>query len=383
VTSVDWIIVGFTLLMALWGYSQGLIVGALSLAGFAAGGFVGSRLGPVLLTEGSHSPYAPLFALMGALLLGGMLAAGLEVVGLQVRRHLNESLGLLDGIGGAALVAALGLGLAWLAGAVALQTPGARELREPIQRSAILRKLNSELPPSGALLKALARFDPVPRITGPSPLVRPPDPKVARDPEVRAAGASVVKVLGTACGLGVQGSGWVARGALVVTNAHVVAGQDDTTVQLQGQGPHLDAEPVWFDAHNDLALLRVPAVASVPALSLNPSARSGTSGAILGFPGNGPYTVAPGRLGTTETFTTQDAYGRGPVRRRITLFRGHVRQGDSGGPFVDLNGRVVATTFAASVGGPQGESGYGVPDSIVSSALRRADGRVDSGPCTG
>ena len=197
-TSVDWIIVGFTLLMALWGYSQGLIVGALSLAGFAIGGFIGSRLGPLLLAEGSHSPYAPLVALMGALLLGGIFAAGLETIGLHVRGRLGESLGLLDGIGGALLVAALGLSLAWLGGAVALQTPGARELREPIQRSAILRQLNVVLPPSGPLLKALARFDPVPKITGPTPVVRAPDPAVARDPEVRSAGASVVMVLGSA-----------------------------------------------------------------------------------------------------------------------------------------------------------------------------------------
>ena len=34
-TGLDWIIVVFTVLMALWGYAQGLIVGALSLAGFA------------------------------------------------------------------------------------------------------------------------------------------------------------------------------------------------------------------------------------------------------------------------------------------------------------------------------------------------------------
>ena len=79
-TALDWIIVVFTLVMALWGYAQGLIVGALSLGGFAAGAFVGSRLGPLLLAEGAESPYAPLFALIGALMVGGILASGLELV---------------------------------------------------------------------------------------------------------------------------------------------------------------------------------------------------------------------------------------------------------------------------------------------------------------
>jgi len=381
VTWVDWIIVAFALLMAVWGYAQGLIVGALSLVGFVAGGFLGSRVAPMLLSEGSRSPYAPLFALMGALLVGGILAAALEVLGFRLRGQLGQGVGALDGLGGAVLVAAIGLGLVWLAGAVALHTPGARELREPIQRSAILRQLNAALPPSGPLLKTLARFDPFPGINGPQPEVRAPDPAIADDPQVRAARASVVRVLGTACGLGVQGSGWVAGNGLVVTNAHVVAGQEDTTVQLGGEGERLDAEPVHFDPRNDLAILRVPATNSVPALRTNAGARPGVGAAILGFPGNGGYTVAAGRLGETQIFRTQDAYGRGPIRRRITLVRGRVRSGDSGGPVVDGSGRVLTTTFASSVGSNRGESGYGVPDSIVQQGLNRAGGRVGTGPC--
>jgi hypothetical protein len=380
VTALDWIIVVFTVLMALWGYAQGLIVGALSLAGFAAGAFIGSRLGPLLLTEGDQSPYAPLFALVGALMLGGVLASGLELVGFRLRHRLNERLGVLDGVAGSLLVSCLGLGLVWIGGAVALQTPGARELREPIQRSAILRQLNEHLPPSGSILRAFARFDPFPEISGPQANVGPPDSRTARDPQVRAAGRSVVKILGTACGLGVQGSGWVAGDGVVVTNAHVVAGQDDTTVQLGGEGEHYDAKAIWFDVRNDLAMLRVPGVADAPALRLKRNAPEGTSSAILGFPENGPYNVAPARLGHTSTVVSQDAYGRGPVRRSITSLRGRVREGNSGGPVVDGKGRVVTTIFAATVS-DDGRSGYGVPDSVVGDALDRANGPVDTGPC--
>jgi S1-C subfamily serine protease len=286
---------------------------------------------------------------------------------------------VLDGVGGAALLACLGLFLVWIAGAVALQTPGTRDLREPIQRSKILRQLNTVLPPSGAILKALARFDPFPAIRGPSANVAPPNAKIARDPDVEAAGRSVVKVLGTACGLGVEGSGWVAGSGLVVTNAHVVAGQDDTTVQLQGEGPLLDANAVWYDSNNDLAILRVPGLAGAPRLSLHVNAEAGTSGAVLGFPENGGYDVEPARLGQTATVITQDSYGRGPVQRLITSIRGLVRHGNSGGPVVDGSGRVVATIFAASTG--RQRTGYGVPDSVVKRALGRIRGRVDTGPC--
>jgi hypothetical protein len=380
VTALDWIIVVFTVLMALWGYAQGLIVGALSLAGFAAGAFIGSRLGPLLLTEGSESPYAPLFALVGALMLGGILASGLELVGFRLRHGLGDRFGVLDGIGGGALVACVGLGLVWIAGSVALQTPGARDLREPIQRSTILSYLNEHLPPSGPILRAFARFDPFPQIEGPQANVAEPNSRIARDPDVRAAGRSVVKILGTACGLGVQGSGWVAGDGVVVTNAHVVAGQDDTTVQVGGSGPHLDAQAIWFDSRNDLALLVAPGLGDTPALRVRRDAPRGTSAAILGFPENGPYNVAPARLGTTSAVVSQDAYGHGPVRRSITALRGRVRQGNSGGPVVDGRGRVVTTIFAATVS-DGGRSGYGVPDSVVADALDNAEGPVDTGSC--
>ena len=379
-TALDWIIVVFTVLMALWGYAQGLIVGALSLAGFAVGAFVGSRLAPLLLSEGAQSPYAPLFALVGSLILGGILASTLEVLGFRLRGRLGERLGVLDGVGGGVLVGCLGLALVWLGGAVALQTPGARELRESIQRSAILQVLNDHLPPSGPILRAFARFDPFPRIEGPSADVAAPDARIARDPQVSAAARGVVKVLGTACGLGVQGSGWVAGDGVVVTNAHVVAGQDDTTVQLQGAGSHYSAQAIWFDSRNDLALLRVPGLAGAPGLRLRSNAPKGTSAAILGFPENGPYHVAAARLGTTSTVITQDAYGRGPVRRSITSLRGRVRQGNSGGPVVDGGGRVVTTVFAATVS-DNGRSGFGVPDELISDALGDASGPVDTGPC--
>src|SRR3954470_20462853 len=239
--------------MALWGYAQGLIVGALSLVGFAAGAFLGSRLGPVLLSGGSPSPYAPVFALTGAFLIGGVTASMLEVLGLRIRAGVGSRLAVLDGVGGAVLIGCLGLAIAWVAAAVALQTPGAEGLRRDIQRSTILKALNDALPPSGALIHALARFDPFPEITGaPPPDVAPPTSRIARDPDVRAAGRSVVKVLGNACGLAIEGSGWVAGTGLVVTNAHVVAGEDDTTVQVQGAGQHLTATAVWFDPRNDV-----------------------------------------------------------------------------------------------------------------------------------
>jgi S1-C subfamily serine protease len=381
VTVLDWIIIALTLLTALAGYFQGFVVGVATLLGFAVGLFAGGRLGSALVENGAQSPYAPLFGLAGALVGGMVLGSLLEALGYGVRRRLTApSLGVLDGIGGAVLAGAVALGLVWLAGAVALQTPGARTFRDRIQSSAILRELNDVLPPSGPVLNALARFDPSPAIDGPPAEVPAPRAAIARDPQVASAAAGVVRIQGTACGLGVEGSGWIADDGIVVTNAHVVAGQQDTTVQAGGQGPHLQAQAIAFDPHNDVAVLRVDGLTGRP-LPMASDAAPGTSAAILGFPENGPYDVRAGRLGATRTVLTQDAYGDGPVTRRLTTLRGVVRPGNSGGPMVDGDGRVVTTVFASTRGGPRG--GYGVPDDIVARAVRTASGPVSTGPCAG
>jgi S1-C subfamily serine protease len=165
-----------------------------------------------------------------------------------------------------------------------------------------------------------------------------------------------------------------------VTNAHVVAGQDDTTVDVAGDGGELDAEPVWFDVRNDVAVLHVPDVSGVPALELAGDPAEGTSGAVLGFPENGGYDVRSARLGPTRTALSQDAYGRSPVQRAISSFRGLVRSGNSGGPVVDGDGRVLTTVFASATGSSRPE-GFGVPNAVVAEALAGVSGPVDTGPC--
>ena len=275
-TVLDWGIVAFTLALGLWGYRQGLIVGMLSLVGFAVGAAGGSRLAPLILSQGSESPYAPLLAALGALIGGALVAVTLESVGLGLRERLirdHRRLHLADGAGGAALVACVALGVVWVFGAVALHAPGSHDLREDVQRSLILRSLNEVLPPSGPVLNALDRVDPAPSIVGPAAPLGKPDPTIAADPDVRAAGRSVVRVLGTACGLGIEGSGWVAAPGLVVTNAHVVAGEEDTSVTTRG-GESIPAEVAVYDPANDLAVLRIESIAAAAAPGRPPGSPS-------------------------------------------------------------------------------------------------------------
>ncbi len=378
-TVLDWGIVAFIVALGLWGYRQGLIVGALTLVGFAAGAFLGSRIGPLVLRQGSESPYSPLFAALGALLVGAVVAVTLEslALGLRARVIRRKALHLADGAGGAALIASVALGLTWVFGAVALHAPGTARLRADVQRSAILRSLNDVLPPSGPVLNALNRVDPAPSISGPTTQVAPPDAAIASDPDVLQAGRSVVRVLGTACGLGVEGSGWAVRPGLIVTNAHVVAGEEDTTVITQS-GASLSATPVHYDPHNDLALLRIGA--AIPPLPMASDPQQGTAGAVLGYPENGPYSIAPVRLGDTRDVISEDSYGHGPIHRTITSLRGSVQSGNSGGPLIDSQGQVLGTVFAATTSGTPG--GFAIPDDLVRIALRKTAPSVSTGPCT-
>ena len=364
-STADWIVLGVVVLFGLYGLSKGLVRGALSLAGFALGAYVGARLAPTVLEEGS--PYGPLVALGGAILGGTLLSSVAEILGVTLRSTLGVIPGLraLDSVAGLLLGAAAGLVLSWAVGAVLLYLPGQSELRRSVQDSAILSRINESFPPE-RLLETLERVDPLGVLVGPPATVPPPQAAIARDPDVGSAAASVVRISGVACGLGIEGSGWIAGRWLVVTNAHVVAGIERPQVDRQDGRP-LDAIVVAFDSRNDLAVLLVKGLNGRALPLAEPE--SGAPVAILGYPENGPLTRTPGRLGATGDFLSRDAYGRGPVRRSVTAIRGAVRPGNSGGPAVDARGRVRTTIFARR---PGERGGFGVPPELVRNVLRNA-----------
>ena len=143
--AVDLIIIGFTFVLAVWGYHQGLIVGGLSLLGFVAGALLGSRVAPLLLEQGAESPYAPLGVLAGALLVGALLAAFGELVGSQVRERMGAGTARRPRRGGAP-AGGRSRCCAWIAGAAAIQTPALQQVRHDLQRSVLLGSLNETCP---------------------------------------------------------------------------------------------------------------------------------------------------------------------------------------------------------------------------------------------
>lgn len=366
-SAADWVVLGVVGLAGLYGLSRGLVRGALSLAGFALGAYLGAKFAPAVLRD--TSPYIPLVALGGALLGGTLLSSLAEMIGVSLRRTMGAIPGLraVDSIGGLALGAFAGVVLCWAVGAVLLYLPGQSELRRSVQRSVILARINEEFPPD-RLLATLEGVDPLGVLVGPPASVPPPNSQLARDPDIVAALDSVLRITGTSCGLGVEGSGWIARRGVVVTNAHVVAGIEHPRVDRGDGGGHT-ASVIEFDATNDIAVLRVPGLEGRPLPLADPDL--GVAVVLLGYPANGPLSRIPARLGGTGPFVGRDAYGRGPVTRTVTAIRGTVRPGLSGGPGVDGRGRVRTTVFARRAGE---RGGYGIPTDLVADALERAEG---------
>jgi S1-C subfamily serine protease len=363
----DWFAIAIVLLAAVGGFRRGLVLSAFSLIGLGVGAYIGSRLAPHVLNGGSSSTWTPFAALIGAVVGALLLQFAALVVGSFIRGGMRiTALRLIDSAGGLLLGGAIGVAIVWVGASVALLTPGQTSFRHEVERSEIVRQLNSALPPR-TLLNLLARIDPLTSIVGPKAPSLPPSKGILRDPSIQSATTRIVKVLGTACGVGVEGSGWIAGPNLIVTAAHVVAGESNTIVRIPGQVLSPVADVVVLDVHNDVAVLRVSGVDLKPLRLADP--RPGAPVAILGYPLDGGLTATPGRIGRTATVLTQDAFERGPVARTITAIAGRVDHGNSGGPAIDRAGKVESMIFAQRKNSP---SGFGVPPSIIRSDLARA-----------
>jgi S1-C subfamily serine protease len=356
------------------GAQRGLAAQALSLGGLALGAVVGSLVAPFFLAD--NSPWLPITGLVGALVGAFLLGLVASALGRPVRQFLaaRPPLSVLDRLGGILFGGVIALAVGWLVAVLALHQP-ALGLRGEVRESVLLPRLLRAVPPD-SVLQALNRFDPLPLLPGLEEALPPPDRSVLRSAAARSAQGAVVKVEGTACEVGTQGSGWVVRRGLVATNAHVVAGHDGTRV-LAPNGQVLSARPVYVDAANDIALLRVREL-EVGALAASPDADLPRPVALLGYPRNGPLVATAGTAGEQRTVLSPDAYG-GRVRPRVVVpLRGAVQPGESGGPVVDRRGRVVAMIFG---GTRRGDGGYAVPVELVLEAAAERLRPVSPGPC--
>lgn len=382
---VDLIAGAFILCGALWGVRAG-VARALRPAAFAAAAAAAVHFTPQLLNEGHESDFALAVGFPVALLAGAIAAALTDRLAPTRRRRGRPRAGgrLTSAAGGGVLASAAGAIAVWLLAAGVMQVSS---LRDRVASSALVGELNTVVSSPGPAAAEQERpFAPFPIVAGAGPPIAPLDPALAEDPEILRADRSVGKIEVSKCGSGGSGSGWVAADGIVATNAHVVAAADAIRVRLRGTGPPQRAWAIWFDAVNDVALLRVPGLRGVPRLPIARTAREGTAGAVLGFP-LGRHRVSPARLGpTTSTIRGEMEADIGPdfppelYGRLVTTFRGVSLPGSSGGPVVDARGHVLTMVFG---GRGLRSRGLGVPTRFVRRGLRAARGPVSTGSCPG
>jgi S1-C subfamily serine protease len=284
----------------------------------------------------------------------------------------------VDAAGGAVLSGAAVLLVSWALG-VAIAGSGISGITPLVRGSLVLKKVD-QLLPAGAdgLLKAfnnvvgttffpryLEPFAPE-RIVAVGPGPR----RLLTDPDVVRAEQSVVKIQSVnSCGRGIEGSGFVFAPDRVMTNAHVVAGVDEPTIEIGGNA--VAGRVVYYDPDVDVAVIAVESgEATVLPFDLDVEPKQGV--AILGFPEDGPYDVQTARVRSEQRLRSPNIYGDGAVIRDVLSLRGKVRPGNSGGPVVSSAGDVVGMVFAASL--TDSDTGYALTAEQVSEAA--AEGTV-------
>jgi S1-C subfamily serine protease len=389
--ALDWLLVLLVLAYALSGYWQGFITGAFATAGLLLGGLVGIWLAPLALGDANPSLLVSLGALFIVILCASLGQAVLQYAGARIRSKIKwQPVRALDAVGGSALSAVAVLLVAWALG-VAVAGSGLGGVTRLVRSSVVLAKVDRTLP-EGAH-SALGAFNNVvgtsffPRYLEPFAPERiisvSPGPKrMLTDPDVLAAGKSVVKIRGTSsCGRGIEGSGFVYQPGRVMTNAHVVAGVRQPEVQVGGET--VSAEVVLYNPDLDVAVLAVD-TGSTPVVPFDTHGEAKEPAAILGYPEDGPFDVETARIRAKQRLRSPNIYGDGATLREVFSLRGLVRPGNSGGPIVSSEGDVLGVVFAASVTDHQ--TGYALTAEQVARSATLGSARssaVSTGDCAG
>lgn len=390
---VDWVLIGALIVFAIAGWRRGFVAGVLSFAGFLGGGLLGAFILPPILANTGLSDIARGFAVAGGVLvlaLAGQLGA--SILGSMLRGSMTwQPARVVDNAAGAALnILALAV-VTWIVASAIAYLP-ASSVSQQMTESKVLVALDSIVPPqvrnAFGSLRDLVSSTAVPRvfsgfaqITGPD--VAEPDAAVDSLP-IAAARDSILRVSGSTpqCRASVTGSGFAFGPNRVLTNAHVVAGVPSPIVQVRLGDEGLPATVVYFDSQTDVAVLDVPGLDARPLQFSADPAQSGDSAVIAGFPEGGPFRAEPARVRTVVTARGDDIYGNAGVDREVYVVRGTVLPGNSGGPLLDLDGRVLGMVFGSDE--QLASVGYALTAAQLEPAVQASADRtaaVDTGTC--
>jgi len=387
VSVLDVALVALAIAAMVGGFRLGFVARVVSWIGLGLGLALAVRFSPTVLDRVDSSRPAVVLILAIALLIVGASvgqAAGFVVGGRLRPRRVNGVGGRIDGLAGAVAGLMGMLALIWLLLPVLAVAPA--WISRPVTTSYVARSIDEYLPPPPDAIEVLRNLvgdDPFPDVFASlqaTPDLGPPPPETGLSEATSdAVSRSVVKVEGSGCGRIQDGSGWVGAPELVVTNAHVVAGQETTEV-VRDDGRRLDATVVAFDPDRDLAILRVEGVDRPPLPVLDQIAPQGSIGGVFGHPGGEPLRIAPFEVAQPIRATGRDIYGGSLTRRDVLELASSLRPGDSGSALVGPDGKVVGVAFA--IARDQPDVAYALATGELEPVLNSVTGRtVATGPC--
>ena len=384
---LDLIIVVAAVIAGVGGYRMGFVGRVISWLGLAVGFYVAVRFLPTIINDLHNSSPGTLVAVSVVVLVGGAMVG--QALGLVAGSRLHHVLPLgpvrlVDRAVGAAVGAAGILAVLWLLIPSLAAVPGWPA--QAVSGSAIARWVSRTMPTPPSALQVLRRMvgNNAPQVfavlqpgvsSGPPPAGIPLSAAVAS-----AVQASTVKVVGQACNRIYEGSGFAVAPDLIVTNAHVVAGEPvGQTAVLEPDGRQLPADVVMFDPRRDLALLSVRSLNETPLPLANPQV--GQVGAVFGHPnGQNQLAITPARVAQEEVAVGRDLYDTQTTRREVLILASALAHGDSGGALVNTSGQVVGVAFAISADQP--DVSYALATSEVRAALTEPRApHTSTGPC--
>ncbi|MQA63044.1 MAG: MarP family serine protease [Actinophytocola sp.] len=391
---VDLVIVVVALFAAASGARQGVVVALPAFLGVLSGAIIGIRFAAPKVVELFEHPAAR--AALAVATVVFLVALG-ETFGIWIGRTVKERIGPLklhgvDNALGAVVQGAAAFAIAWLVGFSLTSVSGLPAFTAAINNSTVLGKVNEAMPSQAHALpndlRKLLDMSGLPAVMAPfTPQpereVEPPDNQLQNSATVQRVQPSVLKIRGDApsCQRRLEGSGFVIAPQRVMTNAHVVAGTDD--VSVESNGSLLGGTVVYFDPDTDVAILTVPDL-NAPVMDFAPAAaQGGDSAIVLGYPLDGPYTATAARIRQRRDLRGPNIYESKTVRRDVFTVRGSVRSGNSGGPMVAPDGRVIGVVFGASVQDP--DTGFTLTAAEVEPEVNEAPAMtrgVDTGRCT-
>jgi S1-C subfamily serine protease len=392
---VDVVVVVLALVAAVSGWRHGLAVALLSFVGVVGGAILGVRLAP-LLVDGIEAPTSRIIVSIVVVVL--LVALG-ETIGVFFGRKIRdrirgESVLTIDSTLGAIVQAITVVVAAWLV-ALPLASASFPGLAASVRGSAVLKGVDSVMPAQvrslPAELRTLQDRSGFPDVLSPfqnTPIqqVGPPDPALLNLPVVSEVRGSVLKVHGRApsCQRQLEGTGFVVAPQRVMTNAHVVAGTNETSVEIQtSRGTReLDAKVVSYDPEVDVAVLAVPNLDADPLSFARAPAKAGDDAIILGYPLDGPYTISAGKVRDRIQLRGPDIYDAQTVTRDVYTVRAKVQSGNSGGPMISPDGHVLGVVFGAAL--DDSETGFVLTAPQVAAALAAAPANtrsVQTGTC--